>query len=283
MTVGELIILIHKPIATYVDEIVKALHTNLCKDLIPAGKCKSPGDCHNKKKPDDLCKSCKCWLKELEKFHRAGGNPSWHKNCNSSKWSEDPWEVAKFFMSALGSNHDTVKDAESTDLATLLNVLKWMNDKVFLESTRVDIELLRKVCSEVSDIFQHASNQEVTDDVKAQSLIIATAILEDIQKKFPNMENKKCLEHIERLKKKGVANVESELQELLSQRHLLNEMKEGIKNIKVKRLSEKTAKEKYEQKQMKAEFALQRFIKITSAEFKKDVSEKNVGETVAEL
>ena len=37
--------------------------------------------------------------------------------------SVDPWEVAKVFMSALGDKMSHVKNAESTDLSSLLNVL----------------------------------------------------------------------------------------------------------------------------------------------------------------
>ncbi len=39
--------------------------------------------------------------------------------------------VAKLFMPALGSNHSTVKDAESTDISSLRNVLEWIKNRAF--------------------------------------------------------------------------------------------------------------------------------------------------------
>jgi hypothetical protein len=69
---------------------------------------------------------------ELKTSHEKGNNPSWHKNCKSAEWSENHWEVAKFFMPAFGANLSSTKDAESSDLSSLLNVLEWMKDVAFL-------------------------------------------------------------------------------------------------------------------------------------------------------
>ena len=57
----------------------------------------------------------------------------WRQNCDTSKWSVDPWEVAKFFMSALGDNKGHVKNAESTDFI-ILNVFQ----SVVLDSFKSD-------------------------------------------------------------------------------------------------------------------------------------------------
>ena len=135
--VGILVRSIQKPISIYVDEIVKAFHEKLCKDILPVGKCTSPDDCNEETDDRKLCTSCKSWFKVLKDSHEKGKNPSWHKNCKSAQWSEDHWEMAKYFMPPLGSNLSTVKDAESTDLSSLLNVLEWMKDAAFLGKTRV--------------------------------------------------------------------------------------------------------------------------------------------------
>ena len=210
--------------------------------MLLAGKCKSPEDCNKKTKPSDLCKSCKCWFKKLKDSHEKGNNPWWHKNCKSAEWSEDHWEVAKFFMPVLGSNLSTVKDAESTDLSSLLNVLEWMNDGAFLGKTRVNVDLVRKLRSQVRNTWAHAPQQELTDDEIAESLSIAIDFLEDLEKVWSNAESGKCLEHLEKLKTSRVTNVvESELQSLLLQRHLLNDIKEEIKEMKVERSSDKNA------------------------------------------
>ncbi len=222
--------------------------------MLPVGKCRSPDDCN---KPSNLCKSCKCWFKELKDSHEKGNNPSWHKNCKSAEWSEDHWQVAKFFMPVLGSNLSTVKDAESTDLSSLLNVLEWMNDGAFLGKTRVNVDLVRKLRSQVRNTWAHAPQQELTDDKTAEGLSIATDFLEDLEKVWSHAESGKCLEHLEKLKTSGVTNVvESELQSLLLQRHLLNDIKEEIKEMKVERSSDKNAIAKHEEKLKNLERAM---------------------------
>ena len=191
---------IRKPVSIYVDDIVKAFHENLCKDLLElhAGKCNSPNDCIKKTTDDSLCNSCKHWFKKLEASHENGNNPSWYENCNSAKWSEDHWEVAKFFMPAL--IRSPVEDAESTDLSSLLNVLEFMKDDAFLGKARVNVELVRKLRSRVKNVWVHAPEQEFTDDEKEKSFSTASKFLEDLEKVRPNTETTKCLEILKRLK-----------------------------------------------------------------------------------
>ena len=257
MTVGELIRSIRKPISIYADEIVKAFHGKLCKDLHSVSKCSNPADCNTKTDDRTLCKSCKRWFKKLEASHEKGKNPSWHKNCKSAQWSEDHWEVAKYFMPALGTNLSTVKDAKSTDLPSLLNVLEWMKDAAFLGKTRVNVDLARKLRSQVRNTWAHAPQQELTDDEKTEGFSFATDVLKDLENISPNTENVKCSKHLEYLNTNGVTNVvESELQNLLLQRHLLNDIKEELANIIVERSSDKNAIEEHQHKLVRLESAL---------------------------
>ena len=258
MTIGELIRSIRKPVSIYVDEIVKAFHKKLCTDLLSVRKCTSPADCNTKTDEGKLCKSCKCWFKELKDSHKKSKNPSWHKNCNSSQWCEDPWEVAKYFMHALGSNLSSVKDAESTDLPSLLNVLEWMKGTAFLGKTRVNVDLVRKLRSQVRNTWAHAPQHELTDDEKTEGFSIAAEFLKDLDNVSPNTKNSNCLKHLEYLKTKGVTEnvVECELQSLVLQRQLLDDIKEEITNMKVERSSDKTAIEKHRQQLLDLKRAL---------------------------
>ena len=243
MTIGELIRSIRKPVSIYVDEIVKAFHEKLRTDLLSVGKCTSPADCNTETDERKLCKSCKRWFKELKDSHEKGKNPLWHKNCNSSQWSEDPWEVAKYFMPALGSNLSTVKDAESTDLPSLLNVLEWMKDAAFLGKTRVNVDLVRKLRSQVRNTWAHAPQHELTDDEKTEGFSIAADFLKDLENVSPNSENSNCSKYLKHLMTKGVTGnvVECELQSLLLQRQMLDDIKEEITNMKDEHSSDKTA------------------------------------------
>jgi tetratricopeptide (TPR) repeat protein/DNA replication protein DnaC len=203
---------------------VKEFHKKLCKDLLQVGKCNRSEDCKKNIKPSDLCKSCKCWLKKLKRYHEKGNNPSWHKNCESAEWSENHWEVAKFFMPALGSNLSSTKDAEPTDISSLLNVLEWMKDVAFLGKVRVSVDLVIKLRSQVRNTWVHAPQQEFTNDEKDESFSIATDFLEDLEKVFPRAKNAQCLENLKRLKEDGVTNVaESERRSLRLLRNLIQQ------------------------------------------------------------
>ena len=257
LTVSELIRSIRKPISIYVDEIVKAFHGKLCNDLRSIGKCTNPADCITKTDDRKLCTSRKHWFKKLKDSHEKGKNPWWRTNCESAQWSEDHWEVAKYFMPALGSNLSTVKDAESTDLSSLLNVIEWMKDAAFLGKTKVNVDLVRKLRSQVRNTWAHASQHELTDDEKAECFSIAIEFLKDLKNVCPNTENSNCLEHLEYLKTNEVTNVfECELQSLLLQRHLLDNIKEEITNMKTERLSDKKAIEEHQQKLEKLKCAM---------------------------
>ena len=125
-------------------------------------------------------------------------------------------------MPSLGSNLATVKDAQSTDLSSLLNVLEWMIDGTFPDKIRVDVDLVRKLRSQVRNIWAHAPQLELTDDKTAECFSIATNFLKYLEKVWSHAENRKCLEHLEDLKTNAVTNViESELQTLLLLRHYI--------------------------------------------------------------
>ena len=159
-------------------------------------------------------------------------------------------------MPPLGSNLDTVKDAESTDLSSLLNVLEWLKDTGFLGKTRVNVDLVRELRSEVRNTWAHASQQELTDDEKNEAFSIAIDFLEDLEK-VSNTENTACLEYLKHLKINKVTNVaECELQSLLLQRQLLDDIKEEITAIKDEQSVDKSAIKENQQKLMKLQNAL---------------------------
>ena len=220
-------------------------------------KCTNPADCNTKTDDRKLCKSCKHWFTKLGGSHEKGKNPWWHKYCKSAQWSEDHWEVAKYFMPALGSNLSTFKNAESTDLSSLLNVFEWMKDAAFLGKTRVNVDLVRKLRSQVRNTWAHAPQQEFTDYEKTEGFLIATDFLKDLENVSPNTECVKCFDHFEHLKIKGITNVvECEVQSLLLQRHVLDDIKEEITNMKVERSSDKNVIKEHQHKLVRLESAL---------------------------
>ena len=160
-------------------------------------------------------------------------------------------------MPPLGSNLDTVIDAGSTDLSSLLNVLEWLKNTGFLGKPRVKVDLVRKLRSEVRNTWAHAPQQELTDVKKDEAFSIAFDFLDDLEKVFPNAENTTCLEHLKHLKINNVTNVaECELQSLLLQLQLLDGIKEEITAIKDEQSVDKSAIKESQQKLMKLQNAL---------------------------
>ena len=102
-------------------------------------------------------------------------------------------------MPAFRSNVSSTKDAESTDLSSLLNVLKWMKDVAFLGKTRVSLGQVTKLLSHVGYVWAYKPTKQFTVDKKAECFSIANDFLENLEKVFPNKENSKCFEHLERL------------------------------------------------------------------------------------
>ena len=207
ITVGEVINLIRKPVAFYTGQIVKKWHAKLC--CLLKGGCANPIMCEKETVHKKLCHSCNQWYKELAKWHKKANKRQikWRENCDTSKWPVDPWEVAKFFMSILGHNKGTVKDAESTDLSSLLNVLEWMDDVIFYPDKRVDLDLVRKLRSGVRNPWAHSPNQELTDADLINAFDTANKILADLDIVFSCNEVKKCIKGIKFVQTNGITNV----------------------------------------------------------------------------
>ena len=226
--------LVQVPTSSYVDHIVRKFHENLCKDFDKNSKCTNKS-CKKMDPARGLCCSCQnWWLKELKNVHTKGSNPSGEKNCDGEKWYENHWEVAKYYMSALGNDRSNVKDAESTELPSLLNVLEWMKDDVFPGKNRINADDVRKLRSDVRNTWAHAPKQELSDQQKDDYFKIAIDFLEEMKKVYPIKctEIEKCIESLESLKKNGISDlVKSELQIVLLQRNILKSIKIEIHSL----------------------------------------------------
>ncbi|XP_028397096.1 uncharacterized protein LOC114520945 [Dendronephthya gigantea] len=252
LTIGEIIRFITKPVALYTTKIIEEWYAKLPCLSLP--QCTNPAVCLTKKDPRDLCHSCKTWYDELAKSHRNKDKRQikWRGNCDTSKWLNDSWEVAKFFMSALGDNKRTVKDAESTDLSSLLNVLEWMKDAVFAPDRRVDRNLVIQLRSNVRHSWAHAPRHELPDHNRINAFDIAKKFLTDLHKVFNRKEVKECTRLIIDLKTNGITNVkETKLKnlELLSFElgGEVSQMKEELKRLKDDQTSDRQVIESQEE------------------------------------
>ena len=278
LLVGQLLYSIQKPISVYVDKVIKEFHAKLCEELHAIGDCRSPED-SNKKISSDLCISCKRWLRKLGEAHEKGGNPLWYKNCDSTRWTEDHWEVAKFFMPALGSNQSGARDAQSTDLSSLLNFLESMKDNAFLGKKRPGVDQVKEFRFQVRNVWALAATHEITEHDTADIFSTGNDVFNDIQKLSVPTENGASLEHLKHLKDNSITNIaKCELQCLILQRQLLNQMKEEISIVQFKASSDKRTVEEHESKLKKFEqawnYCSQRMSDFES--FKEDINRQFV-------
>ena len=166
--------------------------------MYPVGRCTSPKYCTWNTDELDLCTSCKLWLKELEDSHKNGGDPSWRNRCRSSEWSENYLEVARFFMP---TPSNPAKDAKTTDIFSLLEVMKWMKNAVFLGKTQVDL-VTRLVY--LRNCLVHAPAYQLPNRTRASTFSAATNFINYLHIVRPNDENVECLKRLECLEDNGV-------------------------------------------------------------------------------
>lgn len=231
LKVGEMIRLLQAQLAPYVDEIVTSFHEHLCQYFENISTCKSKF-CTNRSN-GKLCLSCQTWWKnKLKKFHKKKDCPNWlSKNCHLEMFFVSRWEIAKFFMTNLGSNAVNVTDAQSTDLSSLLNFIEWTNDDVYsiAGKQRVMIDSVLNVRSIVRNSWAHASVQELIEEEKDRYFVIGRDFLIELKIVFPRDHIGMAIEKVDHLQANGIPNlIKSEIEILHQQRDILQEIKESL-------------------------------------------------------
>ena len=126
LAVGEALLFLSDGLRQYAEQEMKQLHSSITQSVGLTAKCNCtfiPG-----KKRNPHAKAC-AWAQELKKNHvfKNKTHIPWEQS-DSSKW-HDPvvgyWEIAKLFMSDLGSDAATVTDPDSTDIGPLLNLFRF--------------------------------------------------------------------------------------------------------------------------------------------------------------
>ncbi|XP_078373406.1 uncharacterized protein LOC144657009 [Oculina patagonica] len=105
------------------------------------------------------CGTCVTWKTELKRYHKF--NQPKIPNSDRTQWGSPAgaWEIAKVFMSALGSRKAQVVDAETTDIGGLLNLLEQCP---FIQPpvNPTDLSSARDQCR---NHWAHAPKQELQD------------------------------------------------------------------------------------------------------------------------
>ena len=160
LAVGEALLFLSDGLRQYAEQEMKQLHASITRSVGPTAKCNCKFIPTGKKRnPHGQAKAC-AWAQELKKNHvfRNKNHIPWDQS-DSSKW-HDPvlgyWEIAKLFMSDLGSDAATVTDPDSTDVGPLLNLFR------FCKHFNIQKPLLKAV-SDKRNQWAHAPKQRLSD------------------------------------------------------------------------------------------------------------------------
>ena len=164
LAVGHALSLMLDGLRPYIEREIKAYHQALLANLATVPRCTCPTPTKH---------TC-AWAGQLVRCHR-GGKPKWHQS-DSSAWT-DPhrgeWEVAKLFMSDLGTSKTAVVNANTTDCTGLINLIFWC---VHFSIQLHNIEAVRETRNTK---WGHAPRQELSDSEKADALTAIRNLLQD--------------------------------------------------------------------------------------------------------
>ena len=167
LEVGHALSLMLDGLRPYIEREMKAFHQALMANLASAPPCTCPR----------ATKHACAWAAQLVRCHRGGkpNSPKWHQS-DPTTWTSPHrgyWEVAKLFMSDLGTSKATVVDASTTDCTGLINLLFWC------VHFRVQVHLIETVRETRNTKWGHAPRQELTDAEKADALTAIRDLLQD--------------------------------------------------------------------------------------------------------
>ena len=163
------------------------------------------------------CATCTTWKKELERLHKSSRPKICWNNSDRQKWGSptEVWEIAKVFMPTLGTRKGDIIDANTTDIAGLLNVLEWCP---FIHPS-VNRVVLNEVRDKGRNKWAHSPNQELQDvDVNTIFGLLKNLLIDPVFKADKAVQE--SLKNLQELSYHGLVNVrDSEVEAL----HLLHQ------------------------------------------------------------
>ena len=153
------------------------------------------------------------WAQELKKFHvfKKKADIPWHQS-DSSKWL-DPvvgyWEIAKLFMSDLGSDPAKVSDPDSTDVGPLLNLFR------FCKYFKVQKSLFKAVTDRRNQ-WAHAPKHRLTDGQKNAVFQDIKSLMNDPEL-LSSKEVQDCKPKIKKVEEAELSILEENLLQLLEE------------------------------------------------------------------
>lgn len=218
LAVGEALMILSDGLRQYADKKMKELQSLLitkfvgvtCNCLCVPGK---KPNIHGKPKTGCM------WATELGNLHRNVNKHRipWYQS-DSNKW-HDPadgyWEIAKVFMSDLGSKWSNVKDPASTDTTGLLNLL------IFCKHIKVQQHLLEAV-RHCRNEWAHAPDLLLSEPDKQSAFKDIVNLINDVEL-MSCKEVQDCRATIEEVRVSKVSIMEEKLLRVLEELRYLKE------------------------------------------------------------
>ncbi|XP_028393202.1 uncharacterized protein LOC114517613 [Dendronephthya gigantea] len=206
LAVGDALLILSDGIRKYAGTKLSDLHAVITLNVGAGVRCHCSYTLGKKPNPHGRTTICK-WAEELKKFHKFSRKEHipWHQS-DSSQW-HDPvrgtWEIAKLFMSELGENTATTKDPNTTDCASLLNLL--INCSHF----KIPSAVLKAV-KNWRNTWAHAPNQKLSDSGKQDAFNAISVLLNDPE--FTgNKDVQTCLSLIRDTEKADFAGLQNQV------------------------------------------------------------------------
>ena len=204
LAVGDALLTLSNGIRKYAETKLSDLHALVTTSVGAGVRCLcscTPGKKRNPHRRTTVCK----WANELKNLHRFSRKEDipWHQSdCN--QW-HDPergsWEIAKLFMSELGRNTATTKDPNTTDCASLLNLL--INCKHF----KIQNAALKAV-KDWRNTWAHAPHQTLCDTDKQDAFCAMDDLMNDFEF-IGNAEVQACRQQIKDTEKADFASLQN--------------------------------------------------------------------------
>ena len=212
LAAGNALMLLSDGLGKYAKNKMKELHAKITTSVGgPTVVCTCKSTSGMKSSPHGT--TC-VWAKELAKYHvfKKKDDIPWRQS-DSSKW-HDPvvgyWEIAKLFMSNLGSDPTKVVDPDSTDVGPLLNLFRFCT-----HFNKADKAKFKAVTDWRND-WAHAPKHRLTDGQK-------NAVFQDIESLMndPELQTSKevqdCKPKIEKVEEAELSILEENLLRILEE------------------------------------------------------------------
>jgi hypothetical protein len=216
--VGSALLFLSDGLRKYAEKEMKDVHAVVANKVGAAIKCNCTSPPGAKPNPHGRATAC-TWAQELKQKHvfKNKTHIPWDQS-DSSKW-HDPivgyWEIAKLYMSDLGSDPAKVTDPDSTDISPLLNLFR------FCKHFNIQTSSLKAV-TDIRNEWAHAPKNKLSKSDKSAAFQAIKQLMNDPEL-VTSKEVRDCLPKVEKAEIADLSILEENELRLLQEYRRINE------------------------------------------------------------